>query len=92
MALLVVAYDVADDRRRVRLHTLLLGHGEPVQESLFECDLDSRRARAPRRRVRRLVRPPADSVRFYPLCDGCAARVGDEAGAARPPGPAALVV
>ena len=44
--LLAVAYDVADDRRRVRLHTFLLGLCEPIQESVFECDLDERRSPA----------------------------------------------
>ena len=30
----VVAYDVADDRRRARLHRLLEEYGVPVQESV----------------------------------------------------------
>lgn len=43
--LLVVAYDVANDRRRVRLHTLLLGYGDPVQESVFECMVTERKSK-----------------------------------------------
>ena len=35
----VVAYDVADDRRRLRIMKMMQGHGEHVQESVFECDL-----------------------------------------------------
>ena len=90
--LLVVAYDVADDRRRVRLHTLLLGWGTAVQESVFECELDDRQAREVKRRVRRLVRPPQDRVTFYALCADCAARTEDGAGLTRPPEPPAWVV
>jgi CRISPR-associated protein Cas2 len=69
--LLVVAYDVADDRRRVRLHTLLLGYGEPVQESVFECLLEDCRISALKRRVRRIL-APVDTVRYYSLCPVCA--------------------
>lgn len=86
--LLVVAYDVADDRRRARLHTLLLGWGTPVQESVFECEVDERGAREVKRRVRRMVRPAEDNVRFYALCSACAVRAEDAAGTSRPAEPA----
>jgi len=86
MALIVVAYDIPDDRRRVRLHTLLLGYGEPVQESLFECELDERQVRLLRAKLRRIL-APGDKVRIYPLCAACAARIDDARGRARPPAP-----
>ena len=35
----VVAYDVADDRRRTRVHKKLKGYGEALQYSLFKCML-----------------------------------------------------
>lgn len=38
----LVAYDVADQRRRTRLHKLLSGFGEAVQKSVFVCPLDWR--------------------------------------------------
>jgi CRISPR-associated protein Cas2 len=78
--LLVVAYDVADDRRRVRLHTMLLGWGVPVQESVFECVVDERQARTLKGRVRRAMRHDQDRVNFYPLCDACARKAEDGAG------------
>jgi CRISPR/Cas system-associated endoribonuclease Cas2 len=40
-----VAYDISQCRRRNRLHRLLHGFGEPVQESLFLCWLDAVRQR-----------------------------------------------
>lgn len=83
MGLLVVAYDVADDRRRVRLHTLLMGYGEAVQESVFECVVDEAAERALRRRVRRIARAGVDRVRFYPICGACARRIVDADGAGR---------
>lgn len=77
--LLVVAYDIANDRRRVRLHTLLLGYGEPVQESLFECEVTARQRATLQRRIARLVREP-DQVRYYSLCQDCAAKIEDAGG------------
>ncbi|MBA2277603.1 MAG: CRISPR-associated endonuclease Cas2 [Chloroflexia bacterium] len=90
--LLVVAYDVANDRRRVRLHTLLLGYGDPVQESVFECELTPRQAAALKREVARRVRPGADRVRYYALCADCAEHIEDETGARRPPPPLLHIV
>ena len=40
-----VAYDISERRRRSRLRRLLLGFGEPVQESVFLCWLDAVRQR-----------------------------------------------
>ncbi len=88
---LVIAYDIADDRRRVRLHTLLLGYGTPVQESVFECEVTDRQARELKRKVARLVRPPIDLVRYYALCAQCAARTEDLAGLVRPEDPTIVV-
>ncbi len=90
--LLVVAYDVTDDRRRVRLHSLLLGFGEPVQESVFECEVTDAQARRLRRRVAQVIRPDRDLVRYYPLCADCARRVTDGRGRTRPPAPDVWVV
>ncbi len=39
----LVAYDVADQRRRTRLHKLLRSFGEAVQKSVFVCALDEQR-------------------------------------------------
>ena len=39
----LVAYDIADQRLRTRLHKLLGGFGETVQKSVFLCPLDARR-------------------------------------------------
>lgn len=86
MTQIVVAYDISNDRRRARLHTLLLGYGEPVQESLFECDLDDADLRKLRHALRRLVRP-ADAVRLYALCGACAGRIQDGQGRPVPRAP-----
>lgn len=64
----VVAYDIADDQRRLRTMKMLKGYGEHVQESVFECDLARADYRQMVRRLRQLVKLDADNVRLYHLC------------------------
>ena len=82
MTLTVVAYDIPNDRRRVRVHTLLLGYGDPVQESVFECELDEPQVRKLRAELRRLLKP-VDKVRLYSLCATCAEGIDDARGRTR---------
>ncbi len=65
--LVVVAYDVPCDRRRYRLAKLLSGYGERVQYSVFEAHLDAQGLATLRGKVRKLIAPAEDSVRFYRL-------------------------
>lgn len=90
--LLVVAYDIGDDRRRVRLRTLLLGYGVAVQESVVECEVTMAQQRALREAVGRVIDSTADQVAYYPLCQTCAAKVRDGRGRRRLPPPVAVVV
>lgn len=90
--LVVVAYDVSDDRRRVRLHTALLAFGTPVQESVFECDLTETQKRAMRHKVARIVRRGTDRVRYYTLCQECAEKTVDADGTPRSDIPDVYVV
>jgi CRISPR-associated protein Cas2 len=70
----VITYDIADDRRREDLATLLSGYGPRVQLSVFECDLATARdASRLRARIRDMTDPAEDQVRVYPL-DGNACR------------------
>jgi len=69
----VVAYDVADDRRREDVATVLSGYGPRVQLSVFECDVRTRHeAAALRAKLRELIDPVEDQVRLYPLDDRAA--------------------
>jgi len=71
MAVVVVSYDIADDRRRRRIFKLMQDYGSRVQYSVFECLLDDTQFRELRRQVKALIRPKEDNVRYYPLCAGC---------------------
>lgn len=68
--LYLITYDIADDRRREDVATLLSGYGPRVQLSVFECDLRSRREAASLRgKLRALIDPIEDQIRIYPLDD-----------------------
>lgn len=70
----VIVYDIADDRRRGRLHTALLGFGTPVQFSVFECWVTAEEFAQLQKRVQKVIRPRKDHVRYYFLCNSCAQR------------------
>ncbi|MBX6770621.1 MAG: CRISPR-associated endonuclease Cas2 [Chloroflexi bacterium] len=69
--LVVVSYDVPDDRRRQRLAKLLLGFGARVLESVFECDLNGPQYLQLERKMRRVMKEGEDAVRVYFLCQDC---------------------
>lgn len=75
---IVVCYDISDNRRRARLHELLLGYGTPVQKSVFECDLTLVQLRRLRARARRYARNVGESIRYYLLCGRCRGRTQTE--------------
>jgi CRISPR-associated protein Cas2 len=83
--LILVSYDIPDDRRRTRLAHALKDFGERVQYSVFECNLKEDQLNRLRARVTALIEPQEDSVRIYRLCAECAARLEIQ-GLGRPTG------
>jgi CRISPR-associated protein Cas2 len=67
IVVVIVAYDIVDDRRREDVATLLSGYGPRVQLSVFECEVrsqsDLRRLRA---ELRNRIDVLEDQVRMYP--------------------------
>jgi CRISPR-associated protein Cas2 len=73
--LIVVAYDVADDARRVAIASEMANFGTRVQWSVFECHLDRRRLETLRQRLHRMIDPTTDRVTCYPVCRKDAAQI-----------------
>ena len=71
----VIAYDIPDDKRRTKVHQILLGYGKWTQYSLFECFLNRKQLVLLRSRLAEHLVPRQDSVRFYPLCANCVSKV-----------------
>ena len=86
----VIAYDIPDDKRRVKVHKILLGYGKWTQYSLFECFLTRKQMVLLRSRLKEHLIARQDSVRFYPLCANCVSKVETVGGP--PPADAVLFV
>lgn len=78
----VIAYDISDDRRRTKVHQILTGFGKWTQYSLFECFLSRKELVLLRSKLAEHLIAAEDSVRFYPLCANCVAKVETVGGAA----------
>lgn len=64
---LLVAYDIVDDRRRVRLANVLSAFGDRIQYSVFLVDLTPAKEVRLRARVASEIDPRFDSVLFCRL-------------------------
>lgn len=83
---ILICYDIACDRRRNKVANKLEGHGERVQESVFECWLEAPRLAALKTALAAMTDPETDRIRYYPLCrkdradiaiDGCGTLTAD---------------
>jgi len=72
---IVVSYDISDDRRRRRIFKLMESFGTRVQYSVFECNLTAPQLKELCGRLKKLMSPRDDSVRFYSLCTDDVKRV-----------------
>ena len=66
--LLVVAYDVTDSKRRLKIASELENYGKRVQYSVFECYLEEEESDRLMAALGNIVDPTEDSVRFYFIC------------------------
>ena len=73
--LIVVSYDIPNDRRRLRLANALKDFGVRVQYSVFECHLQPEELEKLRQRLGPLVAPQEDNVRLYRFCQDCATKL-----------------
>ncbi|MBW4544599.1 MAG: CRISPR-associated endonuclease Cas2 [Symplocastrum torsivum CPER-KK1] len=71
----VISYDISEDKRRTKIHSLLKSYGQWMQFSVFECDLTETQYAKLRVRLSKLIKPEQDSIRFYFLCCGCQRKV-----------------
>ncbi len=62
----LIAYDVADDRRRVRIANFLSAHGDRIQYSVFVVDCRPAKLIRIRAQLANLIRADEDSIL---LCD-----------------------
>ena len=71
----VIDYDMPDDKRCTKVHNIVVGHGKWTQYSLFECFLTRKDLILLQSKLGEYLINTEDSVRFYPLCANCVAKV-----------------
>ncbi|NEQ18933.1 MAG: CRISPR-associated endonuclease Cas2 [Microcoleus sp. SIO2G3] len=90
--LVLVVYDIPDDKRRTKLSNFLEGYGRRVQLSVFECFLSLEEMRELHEKVKKLVKPVEDNVRFYWISQEAVSRVLTIGGEAPQPPPKYYVI
>jgi CRISPR-associated protein Cas2 len=88
----VVAYDISDDRRRLRLFKTLKRYGSAVQESVFECHLTTDQFIRMKHEIERVIDPRIDQVRYYDLCRQCAQKIQATSASLLTSDPIAIIV
>lgn len=73
--LYIVSYDIVDDRRRTRVHSVLTSFGTWVQYSVFECFLDRKQRLLLEARLLKEIHRQKDTIRIYGLCAACQPKV-----------------
>ncbi len=73
--LVLVVYDIPNDKRRTKLSNFLEGYGRRVQFSVFECFLSLEEMRQLFVKAKKLVEPSEDNVRFYWISEEAVSRV-----------------
>jgi CRISPR-associated protein Cas2 len=71
----VVSYDISEDKRRTKIHSILKSYGQWVQFSIFECELSQTQYAKLRSRLAKQIKPQEDSIRFYFLCACCQGKI-----------------
>lgn len=63
----VVTYDICDPKRLRKVYKLMLGWGDHLQLSVFQCDLNHRELVELRVQLSRVIKPTEDQVLFANL-------------------------
>ncbi len=72
---MIVAYDIADPKRLNRVAKIIKDYGARVQKSIFEVKVDNKRFMEMKTRIENEIQPEEDGVKFFPLCEKCAATI-----------------
>lgn len=73
--LVVVAYDISNNRRRKKVADLLLKNGTRVNYSVFECFLTKNELEKLKAEADTLIKKKYDSMLYYPLCASCIEKI-----------------
>lgn len=69
---MIVAYDIADEKRLARVAKVIKDYGIRVQKSIFELEISPLTFTEMKARVEKEMVPEEDGVKYFPLCEKCA--------------------
>jgi CRISPR-associated protein Cas2 len=72
--LLLIAYDIANDKRLYRVAKLMEDYGARVQRSVFECRIGEKELSALLEKVKVILKKREDRIHLYHLCAACQQR------------------
>ena len=90
--LVLVVYDIPDNKRRLKLSTFLERYGRRVQKSVFECFLSLPEMHQLYKRVQRQVNAVEDNVRFYWITTDAVSRTRTIGSMPPEPPPSAYII
>ena len=70
---MIVAYDIANPKRLNRVAKIIKDYGNRVQKSIFEVTVDNQNFNEMKTRIENEIVFEEDGVKFFPLCEKCAA-------------------
>ncbi|MDD3610039.1 MAG: CRISPR-associated endonuclease Cas2 [Halothiobacillaceae bacterium] len=88
----LISYDIACDRARARIERQLLGWGERVNYSVFECYMNPDQLARLRGTLQQHLDPDADSLRIYPICGDCECHIAWQGQGRSPNDPDLIVI
>lgn len=71
----VIAYDIADDRRRQKVVKVLEPIGIRINWSVFECMLTPLQIEKVKVELNSMIKAKEDTIAIYPVCKECFSKV-----------------
>lgn len=73
--LVIITYDIADEKRLRKVAILMEDYGIRVQRSVFECLIEERQVIQLIDKLMKIIEVKEDSTRIYRMCGNCQDRV-----------------
>lgn len=73
--MIVVAYDICNDKRRSKVVKLLEQYGVRVNLSVFECMVTDKQYESLCNEILQCIHPKKDTVIYYPICLNCYSQI-----------------
>lgn len=73
--LILISYDIIEDKKRNRLAKRLKDFGTRVQKSVFEADVTEKEFKKLKQALGLVKLEKNESIRLYQLCEACKGRI-----------------